>query len=58
MSVASMRGGPWTCSPHKPFTGGFMKKKMKKMLAGLGIAGLLGAGSIAVPGAMAASGSG
>jgi radical SAM modification target selenobiotic family peptide len=35
-----------------------MKKKMKKMLAGLGIAGLLGAGSIAVPGAMAASGSG
>jgi radical SAM modification target selenobiotic family peptide len=35
-----------------------MKKKMKKMLAGLGIAGLLGAGSIAAPGAMAASGSG
>jgi radical SAM modification target selenobiotic family peptide len=34
-----------------------MKKKMKKLLAGLGIAGLLSTGGISVPGAMA-SGSG
>jgi radical SAM modification target selenobiotic family peptide len=34
-----------------------MNKKMKKMLAGLGVASLLSVGSIAVPGAMA-SGSG
>ncbi len=34
-----------------------MKKKMKKLLAGLGVAGLLGAGGVSLPGAMA-SGSG
>ncbi|MCB2215181.1 MAG: selenobiotic family radical SAM modification target peptide [Desulfobulbaceae bacterium] len=31
-----------------------MKKEMKKLLAGLGVAGLLSTGGIGLPGAMAA----
>ncbi|MBE0586353.1 MAG: selenobiotic family radical SAM modification target peptide [Desulfofustis sp.] len=31
-----------------------MKKEMKKLLAGLGVAGLLSAGGVSLPGAMAA----
>ena len=34
-----------------------MKKEMKKLLAGIGVAGLLSAGGVTLPGAMA-SGSG
>jgi hypothetical protein len=36
------------------FKGGCMKKEMKKLLAGLGVAGLLSTGGIGLPGAMAA----
>ncbi len=31
-----------------------MKKEMKKLLAGLGVAGLLSTGGVSLPGAMAA----
>ena len=40
--------------PAHPFKGAHMKKDMKKLLAGLGVASLIGAGSVAVPNAHAA----